>query len=116
MEDAVDDSELITASLRQPIPDSNRGYQMLKRLGWGGLGLGRQEQGEHAGCVTLVASTDDSVGMHQPLGLDACPCTGHVPELQITAKLAGSWHSHRAAALSCNMLMPKGDCTPLPAS
>ena len=56
MEDAVEDAELITASLRVPIPDSNKGYQMLKLMGWAGQGLGRQGQGEAAPLLLWASS------------------------------------------------------------
>ena len=33
------------ASASLPIPDHNRGFQMLQRMGWKGAGLGREEHG-----------------------------------------------------------------------
>ena len=45
MEEGLDDAGLVAASLRTPIPETNRGYALLQQMGWKGQGLGRQEQG-----------------------------------------------------------------------
>lgn len=36
------------ASVHEAIPDSNRGFQMLQRMGWKGQGLGSKEEGAHS--------------------------------------------------------------------
>lgn len=33
------------AALDAPIPEDNRGHIMLKKMGWGGQGIGKNEQG-----------------------------------------------------------------------
>lgn len=33
------------ASASLPIPDHNKGFQMMQRMGWKGAGLGREEHG-----------------------------------------------------------------------
>ena len=33
------------ASASLPIPDHNKGFRMLQRMGWKGAGLGREEHG-----------------------------------------------------------------------
>eukprot|EP00891_Asterochloris_glomerata_P003161 jgi/Astpho2/3161/gw1.00052.88.1_t len=39
----MDGLEMASASL--PIPDHNKGFQMMQRMGWKGAGLGREEHG-----------------------------------------------------------------------
>lgn len=34
------------SSTSRPLDASNKGFQLLQRLGWGGKGLGRNEHGE----------------------------------------------------------------------
>ena len=47
VDDALDTSGLQQASLDAAIPSSNRGFQMLQRMGWSqGKGLGAAEDGE----------------------------------------------------------------------
>ena len=45
IEDSLDVSGLQTASLHEAIPESNKGFQMLPRMGWKGRGLGANENG-----------------------------------------------------------------------
>ncbi|BDA46673.1 probable G patch domain-containing protein 8 [Coccomyxa sp. Obi] len=44
-DDALETSDLVMASLDTAITADNKGYQMLQRMGWGGKGLGRNEDG-----------------------------------------------------------------------
>lgn len=47
VDDALDTEGLVQASLDVAIPASNRGFQMLRRMGWSqGRGLGASENGE----------------------------------------------------------------------
>lgn len=45
VEDSLDTSGLQTASLHDSIPQWNKGFQMLQKMGWKGRGLGRSEDG-----------------------------------------------------------------------
>jgi hypothetical protein len=38
--------QAVSASTRRPLDASNKGFQLLTRMGWGGKGLGRNEHGE----------------------------------------------------------------------
>ena len=44
--DSLDTEGLAMASTDTAIPEDNRGYRMLQRMGWKGTGLGRNENGE----------------------------------------------------------------------
>ncbi len=44
-DDALETSDLVMASLDTAITADNKGYQILQRMGWGGKGLGRNEDG-----------------------------------------------------------------------
>ena len=44
-EDSLEMEGLEMASASLPIPDHNKGFQMLQRMGWKGAGLGREEHG-----------------------------------------------------------------------
>lgn len=48
IEDTADLDGVAVASTDLPIPDYNKGFQMLQRMGWRGQGLGRDEQGDVA--------------------------------------------------------------------
>ncbi len=48
VEDSLDTDGIAMASKDTAIPDSNKGFQMLQKMGWKGTGLGRHEDGEHA--------------------------------------------------------------------
>ena len=49
IEDSLDTTGLQTASLHEAIPQTNKGFQMLQRMGWNqGRGLGRNQDGEQA--------------------------------------------------------------------
>jgi hypothetical protein len=37
--------EVVSASTSRPLDSSNKGYQLLQKMGWGGKGLGRNEHG-----------------------------------------------------------------------
>jgi hypothetical protein len=37
--------ETVSASTSRPLDSSNKGFQLLQRMGWGGKGLGRNEHG-----------------------------------------------------------------------
>ena len=56
IEDSLDTGGLETASLHTAIPQHNKGFQMLQRMGWKGQGLGREESGEFFPAVGLLAS------------------------------------------------------------
>ena len=43
--DSLDDEGLQMASMHEFIPESNKGFQMLQRMGWKGQGLGSKEDG-----------------------------------------------------------------------
>ena len=45
IEDSLDEEGLQMASLHEVIPESNKGFQMLQRMGWKGQGLGSKEDG-----------------------------------------------------------------------
>jgi len=45
-QDSLDTEGLAMASTDTAIPEDNRGYRMLQRMGWKGTGLGRNENGE----------------------------------------------------------------------
>ncbi|KAK9918676.1 hypothetical protein WJX75_005881 [Coccomyxa subellipsoidea] len=44
-DDTLETSDLVMASLDTALGEENKGYQMLQRMGWGGKGLGRNEDG-----------------------------------------------------------------------
>ena len=44
-EDSLEMDGLEMASASLPIPDHNKGFQMMQRMGWKGAGLGREEHG-----------------------------------------------------------------------
>jgi len=46
VEDNLNTEGLQMASKHTAIPDNNKGFQMLKRMGWKGQGLGANEDGE----------------------------------------------------------------------
>lgn len=46
VEDSLDTDGIAMASTDTAIPDSNKGFQMLQKMGWKGTGLGRNENGE----------------------------------------------------------------------
>ena len=46
IEDSLDTGGLETASVHEAIPQHNKGFQMLQRMGWKGQGLGRDEKGQ----------------------------------------------------------------------
>lgn len=39
--------EAVSASTSRPLDSSNKGYQLLQKMGWGGKGLGRNEHGRY---------------------------------------------------------------------
>ncbi|KAL3151579.1 hypothetical protein ABBQ38_012575 [Trebouxia sp. C0009 RCD-2024] len=45
VEDSLDTDGIAMASTDTAIPDSNKGFQMLQKMGWKGTGLGRNENG-----------------------------------------------------------------------
>lgn len=45
VEDSLDTEGLAMASADTAIPEDNRGFQMLQKMGWKGTGLGRNENG-----------------------------------------------------------------------
>ena len=45
IEGSLDDEGLQMASMHEFIPESNKGFQMLQRMGWKGQGLGSKEDG-----------------------------------------------------------------------
>ncbi|KAK9796669.1 hypothetical protein WJX73_003521 [Symbiochloris irregularis] len=45
IEDSLDTGGLQMASVHEFIPESNKGFQMLQRMGWKGAGLGKNETG-----------------------------------------------------------------------
>jgi len=46
VEESMDTEGLQMASKHTAIPNSNKGFQMLQRMGWKGRGLGSNEDGE----------------------------------------------------------------------
>lgn len=48
--------DTVSASTSRPLDASNKGYQLLQRLGWRGKGLGRNEHGAWHAISTPVAS------------------------------------------------------------
>ena len=60
VDDALETDGLQQASLDAEIPATNRGFQMLQRMGWSqGKGLGAGEDGEHAHPPDAAAVTGD---------------------------------------------------------
>ncbi|CAG5119503.1 unnamed protein product [Candidula unifasciata] len=60
-------------SFAQPIPDmrlgeENKGHQLLKKMGWGGRGLGAEEQGMTD--PVEAAEIRDRTDMHKGIGID----------------------------------------------
>ena len=45
-EDSLDTEGLTMASVNTAIPETNKGFQMLQKMGWKGRGLGRNEAGQ----------------------------------------------------------------------
>lgn len=54
--DTLDTSNMVVATVDTPITCDNKGYQMLQRMGWGGEGLGRKEDGVDHAPTSLHAS------------------------------------------------------------
>ena len=46
-QDSLDTEGLTMASTDTAIPEDNKGYRMLQKMGWKGTGLGRDENGKH---------------------------------------------------------------------
>ena len=46
VEDSLDTEGIAMASTDTAIPENNKGFQMLQKMGWKGTGLGRNENGE----------------------------------------------------------------------
>lgn len=46
VEDSLDTEGIAMASTDTAIPENNKGFQMLQKMGWKGTGLGRNEDGE----------------------------------------------------------------------
>lgn len=49
--------EIVSASTSRPLDSSNKGFQLLQRLGWRGKGLGRNEHGACQGATGLSCVT-----------------------------------------------------------
>ena len=47
-QDSLDTEGLTMASTDTAIPEDNKGYKMLQKMGWKGTGLGRDENGQQA--------------------------------------------------------------------
>lgn len=45
--------QAVSASTSRPLDASNKGFQLLTRMGWGGKGLGRNEHGEYSKLLPL---------------------------------------------------------------
>ncbi len=55
--DTLDTSNMVVATVDTAITCNNKGYQMLQKMGWGGKGLGRNEDGEdHAPILSYPTS------------------------------------------------------------
>ena len=56
------------ASLDTALGEENKGYQMLQRMGWGGKGLGRNEDGVlPSPCRTVThKQADNQQHVHDP--------------------------------------------------
>lgn len=72
VEDSLDTDGIAMASTDTAIPDSNKGFQMLQKMGWKGTGLGRNENGERASLNMQVWLR--AAAVHVPLGT----CGQHV--------------------------------------
>ena len=46
VEDSLDTEGIAMASTDTAIPENNKGFQMLQKMGWKGTGLGRNENGD----------------------------------------------------------------------
>jgi hypothetical protein len=40
--------QAVSASTNRPLDASNKGFQLLTQMGWGGKGLGRNEHGKYS--------------------------------------------------------------------
>ena len=49
-DDPLETSGIEMATVDTAIPAENKGYQMLQKMGWGGHGLGRKEDGKRYSC------------------------------------------------------------------
>lgn len=49
--------ETVSASTSRPLDSSNKGFQLLQRMGWRGKGLGRNEHGACQASVELSCTT-----------------------------------------------------------
>lgn len=54
VEDSLETEGLQMASKHTAIPDSNKGFQMLQRMGWKGRGLGSNEDGDFQPSPSIV--------------------------------------------------------------
>lgn len=60
IEDSVDMDGLQAASTAEAIPETNRGFQMLQRMGWKGQGLGSKEDGAKRNSLSQHLSRTNS--------------------------------------------------------
>lgn len=68
VEDSLDTEGIAMASTDTAIPENNKGFQMLQKMGWKGTGLGRNENGElllmllHVLFPIASTAADDAIG------------------------------------------------------
>ena len=66
VEDSLDTEGIAMASTDTAIPENNKGFQMLQKMGWKGTGLGRTENGElhlHVLLPAAPAPADVAIGV-----------------------------------------------------
>ena len=67
-DDPLDSSGLDIRTVDTAIAADNKGYQMLQRMGWGGKGLGRNENGmPRSSTRSLAGVTPRIVKIERPL-------------------------------------------------
>ena len=86
-DDALDTAGICMASVDTAIAPDNRGYQMMQRMGWGGRGLGRNEDGARSLVSAFSSAREGSytVCVHLPPSLAArcqvqCACVTVRPQ------------------------------------
>lgn len=83
--DPLETSGIDMATVDTAVPDSNKGYQMLRAMGWKeGVGLGRNEDGAHCGALPVSSLKENGERWLSLLGLKRAQraeyCGLHVAE------------------------------------
>lgn len=47
--------------MEKKLDESNKGHQLLKKMGWSGSGLGREEQGESKICIVFDSFLEHNI-------------------------------------------------------